>query len=67
MRNICFVTGTRAEFGLMQTTLRAIDAHRKLNLQIIATGMRECQAARERGEQPPMTDEELEKLFLSLS
>jgi UDP-hydrolysing UDP-N-acetyl-D-glucosamine 2-epimerase len=39
MRNICFVTGTRAEYGLMQTTLRAIASHKKLNLQIIATGM----------------------------
>jgi GDP/UDP-N,N'-diacetylbacillosamine 2-epimerase (hydrolysing) len=39
MRNVCFVTGTRAEFGLMQTTLRAIGSHRKLNLQTIATGM----------------------------
>ena len=38
-RRICFVTGTRAEFGLMQTTLRAIAAHPALSLQIIATGM----------------------------
>ena|SRR5688572_423723 len=37
--NICFVTGTRAEFGLMRTVLRAIDEHPKLKLQIIATGM----------------------------
>jgi DNA-binding FrmR family transcriptional regulator len=39
----------------------------RAGFKIIATGMRECQAARERGEEPPMTDEELEKLFLSLS
>jgi UDP-N-acetylglucosamine 2-epimerase (non-hydrolysing)/GDP/UDP-N,N'-diacetylbacillosamine 2-epimerase (hydrolysing) len=39
LRNVCFVTGTRAEYGLMQTTLRAIKAHKKLNLQIVATGM----------------------------
>lgn len=38
-RRICFVTGTRAEFGLMQRTLRAIADHSKLDLQIIATGM----------------------------
>jgi UDP-hydrolysing UDP-N-acetyl-D-glucosamine 2-epimerase len=38
-RRICFVTGTRAEFGLMQTTLRAIQSHPKLKLRIIATGM----------------------------
>ncbi|MGC4808269.1 metal-sensitive transcriptional regulator [Micromonospora sp. DT233] len=39
----------------------------RAGFKIIATGMRECQAARERGEEPPMSDEELEKLFLSLS
>jgi GDP/UDP-N,N'-diacetylbacillosamine 2-epimerase (hydrolysing) len=38
-RKICFVTGTRAEFGLMATTLRAIKAHPGLRLQIVATGM----------------------------
>src|SRR4051794_32564287 len=36
---ICFVTGTRAEFGLMVRTLAAIRAHPKLRLRIIATGM----------------------------
>lgn len=38
-RRVCFVTGTRAEFGLMQSTLRAIAAHPKLQLQIVVTGM----------------------------
>src|SRR5580693_9178 len=38
-RRICFVTGTRAEFGLMQSTLAAIRATPNLQLQIIATGM----------------------------
>jgi GDP/UDP-N,N'-diacetylbacillosamine 2-epimerase (hydrolysing) len=38
-RAICFVTGTRADFGLMQSTLRAIQAHANLRLQIIATGL----------------------------
>jgi GDP/UDP-N,N'-diacetylbacillosamine 2-epimerase (hydrolysing) len=38
-RRICFVTGSRAEFGLMESTLRAIQSHPKLKLQIIATGM----------------------------
>lgn len=37
-RRICFVTGTRAEFGLMSRTLAAIRAHPKLELSIIATG-----------------------------
>ena len=39
VRRICFVTGTRAEFGLMQSTLTAIRNHPRLKLQIIATGM----------------------------
>ena len=38
-RRICFVTGTRAEFGLMRSTLLAVTHHPGLNLQIIATGM----------------------------
>lgn len=43
---------------------RALD---RAGFKIVASGMRHCQAARERGEQPPMTEEELEKLFLSLA
>ncbi len=39
MRRVCFATGTRAEFGLMQTTLRAIESHPGLSLSIVATGM----------------------------
>lgn len=39
VRKICFVTGTRAEFGLMQNTLRAIRSHAKLELQLVVTGM----------------------------
>jgi UDP-hydrolysing UDP-N-acetyl-D-glucosamine 2-epimerase len=38
-RRVCFVTGTRAEFGLMRSTLAAIRATANLQLQIIATGM----------------------------
>ncbi len=38
-RTICYVTGTRADFGLMQSTLRAIRSHPNLRLQLIATGM----------------------------
>src|SRR5258707_5219926 len=37
-RRVCFVTGTRAEFGLMQSTLEAISKHQQLKLQSIATG-----------------------------
>lgn len=38
-RVITFVTGTRAEFGLMVRTLAAIRDHPKLDLRIVATGM----------------------------
>jgi UDP-hydrolysing UDP-N-acetyl-D-glucosamine 2-epimerase len=39
-KRICFVTGSRAEFGLMQSVLSAIRAHRRsCQLQIVATGM----------------------------
>src|SRR5258707_9348980 len=38
-KNICFVTGTRAEFGLMKSVLRAIESDSRLQLQLIATGM----------------------------
>ena len=38
-RRVCFVTGTRAEFGLMRTTLEAIRGHESLRLQVVATGM----------------------------
>ena len=38
-RRVCFVTGTRAEFGLMRSTLAAIRAHPKHELQLIVTGM----------------------------
>ncbi|KQC35767.1 metal-sensitive transcriptional regulator [Frankia sp. ACN1ag] len=43
---------------------RALD---KAGFKIISTGMRQCQAARERGEQPPLTEAQLEKLFMALS
>jgi len=38
-RKICFITGTRAEFGLMLPVLRAIQSHPRLDLQVLATGM----------------------------
>lgn len=38
-RKICFVTGTRAEFGLMRPVLNAIGARRDLRLQLLVTGM----------------------------
>jgi GDP/UDP-N,N'-diacetylbacillosamine 2-epimerase (hydrolysing) len=38
-KRICFVTGTRAEFGLMRSALDAIRSHPKLTLRIVATGV----------------------------
>src|SRR4051812_2900984 len=38
-RRVCYVTGTRAEFGLMRSTLRVIREHPRLRLQLIVTGM----------------------------
>jgi GDP/UDP-N,N'-diacetylbacillosamine 2-epimerase (hydrolysing) len=38
-RRICYVTGTRAEFGLMTSTLREIRDHRGLELQLVVTGV----------------------------
>jgi GDP/UDP-N,N'-diacetylbacillosamine 2-epimerase (hydrolysing) len=38
-KKVCFVTGTRAEFGLMRSVLRAIQETPTLRLQIVVTGM----------------------------
>ncbi|MEW2383960.1 metal-sensitive transcriptional regulator [Micromonospora sp. NPDC047707] len=43
---------------------KAVD---RAGYKLIASGMRHCNLARERGEQPEMTEDELEKLFLALS
>ena len=39
MRHICYVTGTRADFGLMQQTLMAIHSAPDLTLSLLITGM----------------------------
>lgn len=39
MRRIAYITGTRADFGLMRRTLLAVDAHPDLDLSIVVTGM----------------------------
>lgn len=39
MRHICYVTGTRADFGLMQQTLEAIHSAPDLTLSLLITGM----------------------------
>lgn len=43
---------------------KAID---RAGYKIIASGVRYCEAARERGEVPEMSEQELEKLFLALA
>ncbi len=43
---------------------KAID---RAGFKLIASGMRHCSTSRDRGEEPEMTEEELEKLFLSLA
>jgi GDP/UDP-N,N'-diacetylbacillosamine 2-epimerase (hydrolysing) len=39
MRKICVVTGTRAEYGLLYWTMKAIEKAIDLDLQVVATGM----------------------------
>jgi GDP/UDP-N,N'-diacetylbacillosamine 2-epimerase (hydrolysing) len=39
MRKVCYITGTRADFGLMQSTLALIDKAPGLELSLIVTGM----------------------------
>lgn len=38
-RKIAVVTGTRAEYGLLETVMHAIDQHPRLTLQCVAAGM----------------------------
>ena len=38
-RKILYITGTRADYGLMQSVLRKIEEHPKLELELIVTGM----------------------------
>jgi len=39
MRKLCFVTGTRAEYGLLRVLMKKILTDREFQMQIIATGM----------------------------
>ena len=38
MRKIAVITGSRADFGLLRSTIDAIDSHPDLDLQVIAAG-----------------------------
>ncbi len=39
MRKICFVTGSRAEYGLLSGLKKAVQNDPELQLQIVATNM----------------------------
>ncbi|KQW83009.1 UDP-N-acetylglucosamine 2-epimerase [Brevundimonas sp. Root1279] len=39
MRRICYISGTRADFGLMRSTLQILRDHLELELAVIVTGM----------------------------
>jgi len=43
---------------------RALD---RAGFKMVASGMRYCQQARDDGDEPPMTEQELERLFLALA
>ncbi|MGH3392066.1 MAG: metal-sensitive transcriptional regulator [Actinomadura sp.] len=56
------------ECAKVLTQLAAVSkALDRAGFKLVATGLRHCQAARERGEQPEMDVAELEKLFLALA
>jgi GDP/UDP-N,N'-diacetylbacillosamine 2-epimerase (hydrolysing) len=38
-KKICFITGSRAEYGLLQLLIKKVNSDKDLKLQIIATGM----------------------------
>lgn len=40
-RRVAVITGTRAEYGLLRSTMEAIRKHRRLQLQLVVTGMHE--------------------------
>lgn len=39
MKNICVISGSRAEYGLLSNLMHSIEKSSKLNLQVIVTGM----------------------------
>ncbi|CAN7274111.1 UDP-N-acetylglucosamine 2-epimerase [Brevundimonas sp. LjRoot202] len=44
MRKVCYISGTRADFGLMRSALTAVHEHPALDLSVIVTGMHLSQA-----------------------
>jgi GDP/UDP-N,N'-diacetylbacillosamine 2-epimerase (hydrolysing) len=43
-RRVCYISGTRADFGLMRSTLQILRDHLELDLSVIVTGMHLSQA-----------------------
>ena len=39
MKNVCVITGTRADYGLLYWTLKALKEEETINLQLCATGI----------------------------
>ena len=39
MKNICVISGSRAEYGLLSNLMHSIEKSSKLNLQVVVTGM----------------------------
>ena len=39
LRHVLYISGTRADYGLMKDTLRTISAHPRLRLSVLVTGM----------------------------
>lgn len=39
MRKVAYITGTRADFGLMESTLAGLNRHPDIDLQLLVTGM----------------------------
>jgi len=39
MKNVCVVTGSRAEYGIMRTLLLKLNTEKSINLDVIVTAM----------------------------
>ncbi|GAA2516458.1 metal-sensitive transcriptional regulator [Pilimelia columellifera] len=53
---------------MVLTQLAAVSkALDRAGFKLVASGLRRCDEARRRGDEPPMTEAELERLFLALA
>ena len=39
MKNVCVVTGSRAEYGIMRTLLLKLNTEKSINLDVVVTAM----------------------------